>query len=224
MPMHFPDWRTSSERYRGLQRGMPVARLVTLSAVAVCALTATAIAVVAGSRATPGAPAPPPAATSAYLTASQLQQRQQAAIRDFARLMSQLTFRPYLPRALALPPGHTYDRVVWSPSQGDAPGQYSGFGFFVNSSDASMGHMAIHVDEALQTPDEWSNPRNPLVAFANSVTPVQLDNGVWYEMQQQHEPWQGSWILMARRGDVGIEISGLDPKGVLERFAATFTQ
>lgn len=145
------------------------------------------------------------------------------AIENFAHLETQLTFRPYLPPSLGLPAGHTYDRVVWSLSRGDTPGYVSSFGFFVNSPDPSLGHMAIEVNESLMTPDEWSDPRNPLVAFAASLTSVQLSNGVWYESQQPHEPWLGAWILMARRDDVMIMVQGLDPKGVLECFAARLT-
>jgi hypothetical protein len=118
---------------------------------------------------------------------------------------------------MVLPAGHLYDRVVWAP---DSSSVVEGFGVFISSSaDPAAGNRAIHFDEGLQTPQDLSNPRNPLVAFKSVLRSVTLANGIWFEMQQQHEPEQGAWILIARRGMVQIQIDGLDPRAVLENFA-----
>ena len=154
-------------------------------------------------------------AASAAETPSAAQTLQDAALTDLQTLRTQLTFHPLLPPNLTLPAGHLFDRVVWAPTP-----PVTGFGVFISSTlTPSAGHSAIHMDEALVTPQEQSDPRNPLVAFSSILTPVSLPNGVWYEMQQQHDPNKGEWILMAQRGAIEIEVDGLDSKGVLETFA-----
>jgi hypothetical protein len=156
-------------------------------------------------------------AASADESPSAAQTLQDAALNDLQVLHAQLTFRPFLPPSLTLPPGHLYDRVVWAPNP-----PVTGFGIFISSAlNPSAGHNAIHMDESLMTPDELSNPRNPMIAFASVLTPVTLANGVWYEMQQQHDPNQGEWILIAQRGTIGIGVDGLDSKEVLENFAGS---
>ena len=121
-----------------------------------------------------------------------------------------------LPPDLALPAGHSYVKVTWSL----AP-PVTGFGLFISGPDATAGSRAIHVDEAAVTPESLMSPRNPLNALKSVLRPVSLGNGTWYEMQQQHQPWQGEWILVTHLGQIGIEIDGLDSKAQLEQFAGS---
>jgi hypothetical protein len=114
-----------------------------------------------------------------------------------------------------LPPRHLYNRVVWA----SAP--VSGFAIFISSQDPTTGSRAIHLDEGLLSAADVVNPRYPLNAFKSILRPVRLGNGVWFEMQQQHAPWQGEWILAAARGNIAIQIDGIDSKGLLEQFAAS---
>lgn len=159
----------------------------------------------------PGAPTPPPGLPSPSSESSQALNT--AALHDLQQLRSELTFRPFLPPDLVLPPGHLYNRILWSSSPATA------FGMFISAnSDPSLGTRALHVDEGVA---DASNPRDPLVAFASILHPVKLANGTWYEMQQQHQPLHGEWIFMSQQGGVFIQVDGLDPKGVLEGFAAS---
>lgn len=138
------------------------------------------------------------------------------ALSDLSTLRGQLGFQPWLPPNLTLPAGHSYVKVTWS----SAP-PVTGFGLFISGTDASAGSRAIHVDEATVTPETIASPRNPVSAFKSVLRPVTLANGTWYEMQQQHQPWQGEWVLIAQVGQVGIEIDGLDTKAQLEQFAGS---
>ncbi len=70
---------------------------------------------------------------------------------------------------------------------------------------------------------DLANPRYPMNTFRSVLRPVTLGNGVWLEMQQQHAPGQGEWILLAARGDISIQIDGVNSRQLLERFAATLT-
>ncbi len=60
-----------------------------------------------------------------------------------------------------------------------------------------------------------------MIAFKSLLRPVKLANGTWYEMEQQHEPWQGEWIFMAQWGQLQIEVDGLDSKTVVQQFAGS---
>ena len=114
-----------------------------------------------------------------------------------------------------MPTGHLYNRVVWA----SAP--ITGFGIFISSQDPTAGTRAIHIDEALLSATNLVDPRYPMNAFKSILHPVTLGNGVWFEMQQQHAPGQGEWILMALRGSTAIQIDGMDLKPLLEEFAAS---
>jgi len=50
---------------------------------------------------------------------------------------------------------------------------------------------------------------------------VQLSNGIWQAMQQDHAPWKGAWIFMTQRGDLYVEVDGLVSRAVIENFAAS---
>ncbi len=144
---------------------------------------------------------------------------QAMALSDLQTLSKQVAFRPLLPPQLALPVDHYFDRVVWVPSS-----SVTQFGIFISSSDnPSAGHDAIHLDEWLVSSQDIASPRNPMVAFASVIKPVQLANGTWYEMQQPQDPDKGEWILMAQFGSVFIQMDGLDGKAALEQFAGKLT-
>jgi hypothetical protein len=155
-----------------------------------------------------GTSSPPPQSVTAVL--------QTMALSDLQILNKQLGFKPYM--SPALPVNHFYDRITWVPSSSAV----TEFGVFISSSDnPSAGHDAIHFDEWLTTPAFTASPRNPMRAFAAVIKPVRLSNGTWYEMQQQHPPDQGKWILMAQFGNVFIQMDGLDTKAQLEQFAGS---
>jgi hypothetical protein len=152
-------------------------------------------------------------------TPTEAQALHDAALIDLQTLKTQVSFHPLLPPNFALPSGHLYDRVVWDPTP-----PVTGFGLFITSlANPSEGHDAIHMDEAVLTPAEQADPRNPLIAFKSILRAVQLPNGTWYEMQQQHDPNKGEWILTAQRGAVEIEVDGLDSKRILEAFAGSIS-
>ncbi|MGH7686832.1 MAG: hypothetical protein ACREN2_08455 [Candidatus Dormibacteria bacterium] len=179
--------------------------VVSLAAGSVIAARAMSAPATSGT-ALPPTPAPLPS----------LQALNAQALADLSTLKGQLGFRPWLPPNLGLPAGHSYVKVTWS----SAP-PVTGFGLFISGTDATAGTRAIHVDEAAATPQSLASPRNPLNAFQSVLRPVSLANGTWYEMQQQHQPWQGEWILTTQLGGVGIEIDGLDSKAQLEQFAGS---
>jgi hypothetical protein len=137
---------------------------------------------------------------------------------DLHLLRTELSFKPLLPPGLALPSGHRYNRVVWA----GAP--VNGFGIFISSQDPTAGSRAIHMDEGLLSAADLVDARYPMNAFRSILRPVTLGNGVWFEMQQQHAPWQGEWILIAAHGNIAIQIDGLDSKQLLERFAASLVR
>ena len=144
---------------------------------------------------------------------------QTMALSDLQTLSQQVAFQPLLPPQLALPLDHYFDRVVWAPSA-----SVTQFGIFISSSDnPSAGHDAIHLDEWLVSSQDVASPRNPMVAFASAIKPVQLASGTWYEMQQPQNPDKGEWILMARFGSVFIQMDGLDGKAALEQLAGTLS-
>ena len=130
---------------------------------------------------------------------------QEAALQDIRRLRSALIFKPFLPSKLVLPAGDLYNRVTW----GSAP---------VN------GSRAIHMDESLESPTDLFDPALPMNAFKSILRPVRLSNGIWFEMQQQHAPWLGEWILMRLDGNVAIEIDGLSSKPLLTQFAESLVR
>lgn len=145
------------------------------------------------------------------------QLEEELALHDLRLLQTQLTFKPLLPPSLSLPPGHSYKGVVW----GSAPA--NGFGIFISSQDPTAGNRAIHIDESAMSPTDLADPRFPMNAFKSVLKPVTLANGVWYEMQQQHEPEMGAWILATLRGNIAIQIDGLESREALEQFAGRLT-
>jgi hypothetical protein len=143
---------------------------------------------------------------------------QEAALKDLQTLRSELVFKPFLPSDLALPAGDLYNRVTW----GSAP--VNGFGIFISAQSGSAGSRAVHMDESVESPADLHDPSFPMNAFKSILRPLTLSNGVWFEMRQQHAPWQGEWILMRLDGDIAIEIDGLSPKQLLTQFAASLVQ
>ncbi len=143
---------------------------------------------------------------------------QEAAMNDLRTLRSELTFEPFLPSDLALPAGDLYNRITWS----SAP--VTGFGMFISAQSGAWGSLAIHMDESVMSPADLSNPSFPMNAFKSILRPLRLSNGVWFEMQQQHAPWRGMWILMRVDGNVAIEVDGLSPKQLLAQFAASLVR
>jgi hypothetical protein len=139
---------------------------------------------------------------------------QEAALKDLRVLRSALIFKPFLPSNLVLPAGDLYNRVTW----GSAP--VNGFGIFISAQSGSAGSRAIHMDESVESPADLLDPSFPMNAFKSILRPLRLSNGVWFEMQQQHAPWEGEWILMRLDGTVAIEIDGLSSKPLLQQFAA----
>ena len=77
------------------------------------------------------------------------------------------------------------------------------------------------MDQSLESAADLASPSFPMNAFKSVLHPVSLANGTWFEMQQQHAPWLGEWILMRRFGDVAVEIDGLTSRQDLEQFAAS---
>ena len=143
---------------------------------------------------------------------------QEVALSDLRELRSALIFKPFLPSNLVLPAGDLYNRVTW----GSAP--VNGFGIFISAQSGSAGTRAIHMDESVQSPADLLAPNFPMNAFKSILRPLTLSNGPWFEMQQQHAPWQGEWILMRLEGNIAIEIDGLSPKQLLTQFAASLVQ
>jgi hypothetical protein len=143
---------------------------------------------------------------------------QEAALKDLRVLRSALIFKPFLPSNLVLPAGDLYNRVTW----GSAP--VNGFGIFISAQSGSAGSRAIHMDESLESSTDLLDPSFPMNAFKSILRPVTLSNGVWLEMQQQHAPWRGEWILMRLDGNIAIEIDGLSSKQLLTQFAASLVQ
>ena len=143
---------------------------------------------------------------------------QEAAMNDLRTLRSELTFEPFLPSDLALPAGDLYNRVTWS----SAP--VTGFGIFISAQSGAAGSLAIHMDESVMSPADLLDPSFPMNAFKSILRPLRLSNGVWFEMQQQHAPWRGEWILMRLDGNIAIEIDGLSSKQLLTQFAASLVQ
>jgi hypothetical protein len=143
---------------------------------------------------------------------------QQAAMNDLRTLRSELTFEPFLPSGLILPAGNLYNRVTWS----SAP--VTGFGIFISAQSGAAGSRAIHMDESVMSPADLLDPSFPMNAFRSILRPLRLSNGVWFEMQQQHAPWRGEWILMRVDGNVAIEIDGLSSKQLLAQFAASLVR
>ena len=143
---------------------------------------------------------------------------QEAALEDLRTLRSELVFKPFLPSDLILPAGDLYNRVTW----GSAP--VNGFGIFISAQSGSAGSRAIHMDESLESSTDLLDPSFPMNAFKSILRPVTLSNGVWLEMQQQHAPWRGEWILMRLDGNIAIEIDGLSSKQLLTQFAASLVQ
>ncbi|HEY6471009.1 MAG TPA: hypothetical protein VI434_14710 [Candidatus Dormibacteraeota bacterium] len=137
---------------------------------------------------------------------------------DLRTLRSELTFVPFLPSALALPAGDLYNRITW----GSAP--VTGFGIFISAESGTAGTRAIHMDESVMSPADLANPSFPMNAFKSILRPLRLSNGTWFEMQQQHAPWRGEWILMRVDGNVAIEIDGLSSKESLTQFAASLVR
>lgn len=145
-------------------------------------------------------------------------QLQEAALKDLRTLRSELIFKPFLPSDLVLPAGDLYNRVTW----GSAP--VNGFGIFISAQSGLGGSRAIHMDESVESPADLLDPSFPMNAFKSILRAVVLSNGVWFEMQQQHAPWQGEWILMRLYGNVAIEIDGLSSKLLLEQFAVSLVR
>ena len=143
---------------------------------------------------------------------------QEAALKDLRVLRSALTFKPFLPSNLVLPAGDLYNRVTWA----SAP--VNGFGIFISAQLRSAGSRAIHMDESLESSADLLDPSFPMNAFKSILRPVTLSNGVWLEMQQQHAPWRGEWILMRVDGNVAIEIDGLSSKQLIAQFAASLVE
>jgi hypothetical protein len=143
---------------------------------------------------------------------------QEAALKDLRVLRSALTFKPFLPSNLVLPAGDLYNRVTW----GSAP--VTGFGIFISAQSGAAGSRALHMDESVMSPADLLDPSFPMNAFKSILRPLTLSNGVWFEMQQQHAPWRGEWILMRVDGNVAIEIDGLSSKQLLAQFAASLIQ
>jgi hypothetical protein len=143
---------------------------------------------------------------------------QEAALQDLRTLRSELIFKPFLPSDLVLPAGDLYNRVTW----GSAP--VNGFGIFISAQVGSSGTRAIHMDESVESPADLLDPSFPMNAFKSIIRPVRLSDGVWFEMQQQHAPWKGEWILMRLYGNVAIEIDGLSSKPLLEQFAVSLVR
>jgi hypothetical protein len=143
---------------------------------------------------------------------------QEAALQDMRLLRSALIFKPFLPSELVLPAGDLYNRVTW----GSAP--VNGFGIFISAQSGSAGSRAIHMDESLESPTDLLDPSFPMNAFKSILRPVRLSNGLWLEMQQQHAPWLGEWILMRLDGNVAIEIDGLSSKLLLTQFAESLVR
>jgi hypothetical protein len=129
-----------------------------------------------------------------------------------------LIFKPFLPSNLVLPAGDLYNRVTW----GSAP--VNGFGIFISAQSGSAGSRAIHMDESVESPADLLDPDFPMNAFKAILRPLTLSNGLWVEMQQQHAPWQGEWILMRLDGNIAIEIDGLSSKKLLTEFAASLVR
>lgn len=152
----------------------------------------------------------PVAATSA----EERSELDRMAREDLARMAATYRWRVRMPAAL--PAGYGYLRVNWFP---DNPEQ--GCSVFIDGPDPAMGNRAIHIIEQPLTPELATNPRNPLIAFRSVVRPVELANGTWQEMQQDHQPWQGSWILMSQLNGLQIQVEGLAPKSVLEQIAGS---
>lgn len=154
--------------------------------------------------------------TTGAAGADQPEALQQAALADLHTLLTQVSFHPLLPSGLSLPRGNLYERVVW----GSLPA--TSFGIFITATNnASAGSRAIHVDESYMTPSDLADPRYPMNAFKSLLQPVTLANGVWYEMRQQHDPWKGEWILMTLRGNVAVEVDGLESRAQLDAFAGS---
>ncbi len=143
---------------------------------------------------------------------------QEAAMNDLRTLRSELTFEPFLPSDLALPAGDLYNRVTWS----SAP--VTGFGIFISAQSGAWGSLALHMDESVMSPADLRNPSFPMNAFKSILRPLRLSNGVWFEMQQQHAPWRGMWILMRVDGNIAIEVDGLSSKQLLAQFAASLVR
>ena len=137
---------------------------------------------------------------------------------DLRTLRSELTFEPFLPSDLALPAGDLYNRVTWS----SAP--VTGFGIFISAQSGAWGSLALHMDESVMSPADLRNPSFPMNAFKSILRPLRLSNGVWFEMQQQHAPWRGMWILMRVDGNIAIEVDGLSSKQLLAQFAASLVR
>jgi hypothetical protein len=137
---------------------------------------------------------------------------------DLRILRSELTFEPFFPSNLALPAGDLYSRVTWS----SAP--VTGFGIFISAQSGAAGSRALHMDESVMSPAELLDPSFPMNAFKSILHPLRLFNGVWFEMQQQHAPWHGEWILVRVDGNVAIEIDGLSSKQLLAQFAASLVR
>ena len=143
---------------------------------------------------------------------------QEAALKDLRVLRSALTFKPFLPSNLLLPAGDLYNRVTW----GSAP--VTGFGIFISAQSGAAGSRGLHMDESVMSPADLLDPSFPMNAFKSILRPLRLSNGVWFEMQQQHAPWRGEWILMRLDGNIAIEIDGLSSKQLLTQFAASLVQ
>ena len=143
---------------------------------------------------------------------------QEAALHDIRVLRSALIFKPFLPSNLVLPAGDLYNRVTWS----SAP--VNGFGIFISAQSGLAGSRAIHMDESLESSADLLDPSFPMNAFKSILRPVTLSNGIWLEMQQQHAPWRGEWILMRLDGNVAIEIDGLSSKQLVEQFAVSLVR
>jgi hypothetical protein len=137
-----------------------------------------------------------------------------AAVKDLRALPSAMAFTPLLPAHLALPSGDLYNRVTWASPAG-------GFGVFITSPYGTAGSRAIHMDQSLDSAADLASPSFPMNAFKSVLQPVSLANGTWFEMQQEHAPWLGEWILMRRFGNIAVEIDGLISKQGLEQFAAS---
>ena len=143
---------------------------------------------------------------------------QEAAMNDLRTLRSELIFEPFLPSNLALPPGDLYNRITWS----SAP--VTGFGIFISAQSGAAGSRALHMDKSVMSPADLLDPSFPMNAFKAILRPIRLSNGVWFEMQQQHAPWRGEWILMRVDRHVAIEIDGLSSKQLLAQFAASLVR
>ena len=137
---------------------------------------------------------------------------------DLQTLRSELTFEPLLPSDLALPAGDMYNRVTWSSTP------VTGFGIFISAQSGAAGSRALHMDKSVMSPADLLDPTFPMNAFKSILRPLRLSNGVWFEMQQQHAPWRGEWILIRVDGNVAIEIDGLSSKQLLTQFAASLVR